>query len=274
MQESHALEQITANVLASPKYRRVCADTVRRIAAQALARQETLAQAIKSTKSKLHQVYGAYGSTINYRRALDDLSTSYTMSSSSTMADRSAFKLTCHKLLSLHASTRERLHILDHFFERIFACTGTPAVLLDLACGLGPLALPWMNLAPDAVYNAYDIDAQRIEFLNHFFDLAGVRGRAHLHDILCRSPEEQADVALLLKSSACLEQQEKGSTLTLLDCLHAPHIVVTYPVASLGRRPKGMVAHYAQTFEAMLADRPWSVTRLDFETELAFVVSK
>jgi 16S rRNA (guanine(1405)-N(7))-methyltransferase len=266
MQDSLALEQVAANVLASPKYRHVCPNTVRRIAAQALAREETPAQAIKSTKSRLHQVYGAYESTINYRRALDDLAT--------THAAPAAFKLTCHKLLGLHASTQERLHILDHFFERIFALTGTPSAMLDLACGLNPLALPWMNLSPDAVYHAYDIDAQRVEFLNHFFHLTGARGQAHLHDILCRPPDEQADVALLLKSSACLEQQEKGSTLMLIDHLNASHIVVTYPVKSLGRRPKGMVAHYAQTFAAMTAGRPWTVTRLDFETELAFVVSK
>lgn len=262
-----ALDQITANVLASPKYRHVCADTVRRIAAQALARQETLTQAIKSTKSRLHQVYGAYESTINYRRALDDLSTTYTSSAA-------AFKLACHKLLALHASTRERLHILDHFFVRIFDLTGTPATLLDLACGLNPLALPWMNLTPDAIYHAYDIDRQRVEFFTRFFELTGTCGRAHLHDILCHPPDEQADVALLLKSSACLEQQEKGSTLDLLDYLCAAHVVVTFPVKSLGQRSKGMVAHYAQTFEAMLVGRPWSVTRLDFETELAFVVSK
>ncbi len=261
-----SIEQVTANVLASPKYRHICADTVRRIAMQALARQETLAQAIKATKSRLHQIYGAYESTINYRRALDDLSASH--------ATPAAFKLVCHKLLSLHASTRERLHILDHFFEHILNLTGTPSVLLDLACGLNPLSLPWMNLPPAAVYHAYDIDGQRIDFLNCFFELTGVHGQAHLHDILCQPPDEEADVALLLKSSACLEQQQKGSTLALLDHLCAAHIVVTFPVKSLGQRPKGMAAHYAQTFEAMLAGRPWSVRRLDFETELAFVVSK
>jgi len=262
------LERMVADVLAAPKYRHLCADTVRRIAAQSLARHKTLAQATQATKSKLHQVYAAYEAAIDYTQALDELRSAH------QLADPSAFKTVCHRLLSLHASTRERLPILDTFFERLFAHTGQPSSLLDLACGLGPLALPWMNLAPAATYHAYDIDQRRVEFLNRFFELTDAHGQAHLHDILGRLPAEKADVALLLKASTCLEQQEKASTLNLIENLDVSHIIVTYPVQSLGKRPKGMVEHYAQAFTAITANRPWRITRLDFATELAFIVSK
>lgn len=262
------LEHIVAAVLASPKYHNLCPDTVRRIAAGSPTQHQTLAQAIKTTKAKLHQVYAAYESPIDYDRALDELTAAH------RTADPTAFQTTCRRLLALHASTRERLPILDSFFERLFAHTGIPSSLLDLACGLGPLALPWMGLAPDAVYHACDIDRRRVEFLNRFFALIGVHGHAHLQDVLCHPPTGHADLALLLKSSACLEQQEKGSTLNLIKNLNVSHIIVTFPVHSLGRRPKGMVEHYAQTFMATVAGYPWQVTRLDFATELAFIVSK
>ncbi|MBN1580418.1 MAG: Rmt family 16S rRNA (guanine(1405)-N(7))-methyltransferase [Anaerolineae bacterium] len=267
-----AIEAIVENVLSSPRYRQVCADTVRRIATLEWTRQATLTQAIKSTKSKLHQVYGAYESSINYRRAYQDLERAFVLAQ--TDCSLTEVRLVCHKLLSFHASTRERLHILDQFFTTIFGHTGIPRVLLDLACGLNPLALPWMDLEDDAVYHAYDIDGKRIAFLNRYFALPHVKGEAHLQDILCSPPGERADLALLLKTSACLEQQQKGSTLALLDALNVSWIVVTFPVKSLGRREKGMVKHYENIFSEMISGRTWPVTRFAFATELAFVVEK
>jgi 16S rRNA (guanine(1405)-N(7))-methyltransferase len=191
-----------------------------------------------------------------------------------TEQNATAVRLVCHRLLSFHASTRERLHILDRFFATILGHTGVPRIVLDLACGLNPLALPWIGLKDGAVYHAYDIDARRIAFLNRYFALTHVQGKARLQDILCDPPVERADLALLLKTSACLEQQQKGSTLALLDALNASWIVVTFPVKSLGRREKGMARHYEDTFTEMMAGRPWPVTRIVFATELAFVVEK
>jgi 16S rRNA (guanine(1405)-N(7))-methyltransferase len=181
-------------------------------------------------------------------------------------------------------SSRERLPILDRFFVDIFAHTGSPRSLLDLACGLNPLSLPWMGLGRsssgallddgEVVYHAYDIDTARVAFLNRYLDLAGVHADARTQDVICAPPVEQADVALLLKSSTCLERQKRGVTLALLDALDVSYAVVTFPVKSLGRREKGMPAHYAQTFAEMLASRPWPVIRLDFATEQVFVVDK
>jgi 16S rRNA (guanine(1405)-N(7))-methyltransferase len=268
-----ATEAVVENVLSSARYRQVCEDTVRRIATQELAKRATLKQTIKAVKSKLHQVYGAYESlSLNYQRAYRDLERAFAIAE--TERDLAEVRFVCHRLLSFHTSTQERLHILDRFFAKTFDRTGVPRVVLDLACGLNPLALPWMNLPDGAAYHAYDIDAKRIAFLNRYFALTHVHGIAHLQDILCRPPVERADLALLLKSSACLEQQQKGSTLDLLDALNVSWVVVTFPVKSLGRREKGMAKHYEDAFFNMVADRTWPVTRIAFATELAFIVDK
>ena len=265
-----AVATIVASVQTAAKYRNLCPDTIRRVAAAEWRAQRTLKQAIKSTKTRLHQAYGAYESQIDYERAWRDLCAAH----STAGHDRAAILSVARGLLSRHASTKERLPILDRFFDRVFAHTGAPHTLLDLACGLNPLARPWMRLDAEAVYHAYDIDAARIDFIDRYFTLTHTRGSAHLQDILCHPPIERADVALLLKSSACLERQKKGSTLALLDRLNVAQVIVSFPVKSLGRREKGMAAHYARTFTAMLAGRPWPVTRLDFATEMAFIVDK
>jgi 16S rRNA (guanine(1405)-N(7))-methyltransferase len=271
-EEASQVDQIVANVQASQKYCDVCVDTIRRIAAQEWAKRgmakRALKLAIKATKSRLHQAYGAYETSLNYDRAYHALQAAYAEGTAE------ATQVVCHRLLALHTSTRERLPILNRFYAEIFSHTGVPLSLLDLACGLNPLSLPWMGLSGEAAYSAYDIDAERIAFLQRYFDLAGLRGHAHLQDVIIDLPAERADVALLLKSTTCLERQRRGSTLALLDGLDARHIVVTFAVRSLGRREKGMLAHYARTFAEMVEDRPWAVTRLDFQTELVYVVEK
>ena len=51
-------------------------------------------------------------------------------------------KSACRDILTLHSSTRERLPILDRFYRAVFEITGQPASILDLGCGLNPLACP------------------------------------------------------------------------------------------------------------------------------------
>ena len=270
--------RIVAAVRASAKYGTVCRSTVERIAAQEWGKGRSLKQAIKATKNRLHQAYSAYESRIDYDRVYGSLEAAYAADTPE------GIRAACRRILNLHASSRERLPILDRFYAGIFAHTGTPRSLLDLACGLNPLSLPWMGLSyPSSgdplagkrvVYYAYDIDTARVAFLNRYLCLAGVQACACAQDVICDLPAEGADVALLLKSSACLERQKKGATLALLDALDVSYAVVTFPVKSLGRREKGMPAHYAQTFAEMLSVRPWPVTRLDFATEQAFIVDK
>ena len=262
------VEQIVANVGAAAKYWRVCPRTVQRLAAEEWARHHHLKRAIKATKSRLHQVYSAYESPVDYDRGTRLLEAAY------AVGTPQAVRQACRTILALHTSTRERLPILDRFYADLYAYTGTPRTLLDLACGLNPLSHPWMGLPPGVAYHAYDIDTERIAFLDRYLALAGAEAHAHLQDILCDPPTERADVALLLKSSTCLERQRKGSTLALLDRLDVSHVVVTFPVKSLGQREKGMPEHYQHAFLEMVSGRPWRVTRFAFATELAFIVSK
>jgi 16S rRNA (guanine(1405)-N(7))-methyltransferase len=285
--ETDPIEQIVAGVRRGKKYRAVCEETVRRIAAELWAQHgaeqwakvggagqggkralRAIKPAIKATRARLHQVYAAYESPVDYERATRDLESAYARGESEPI------RLACRRLLALHASTRERLPILDRFYDELWAHTGVPGVVLDLACGLNPLSVPWMGLRATAVYHGYDIDAARVAFLGRVLPLAGLEAHAHLQDVVCAPPLEAGDVALLMKSSACLERQQPGATLVLLDALRVGYVVVTFPVQSLGQREKGMAAHYERTFRVWLADRPWHVTRLRFASELVFIVDK
>jgi len=239
-------KEIVQTVLAVKKYRSVCPDTVLRIARNELVRRGSVKAALKGTKRRLHQICRSFA----------------------------AIKAACREILRQHSSTRERLPILKEFYNPLWAITGVPRTLLDLGCGLNPLTLPWMDLPPGSQYVAFDIDAPRIAFLNHFFALAGLPPLANWQDVVCHLPEREADVALLLKTSPTLEHQEKGGTLRLLQALQVPFLVVSFSVKSLGGKEKGMATHYEREFLAMVEDEPWQISKQVFETELVFVIKK
>jgi hypothetical protein len=71
---------------------------------------------------------------------------------------------------------------------------------------------------------------ERVAFLSRCLSLAGVEAHALLQDIVCDPPAECADVDLLMKTSACLEWQKRGSTLVTLDALDVRYAVVTVPI--------------------------------------------
>jgi 16S rRNA (guanine(1405)-N(7))-methyltransferase len=262
------LDEIVSAVGASKKYRTICADTVRRVAASELGRYRNSKAVVKATKRRLHQVYGAFEQGFDYEAAYRRLEAAY------ETGQELEIQTTCCQLMELHSSTRERLPILDRFYPAIFEITGQPGSILDLGCGLNPLSLPWMALPAGARYVALDIDAARIQFLNRYLALAGLEPLARCQDVLVHPPGDPADIALLLKTSPSLESQEPGATLRLIEQLHAPSVVVSFAVRSLGGREKGMVEHYQQQFVQWLAGRHWAFEKLAFETELVFVVER
>jgi 16S rRNA (guanine(1405)-N(7))-methyltransferase len=270
------LDALVSAVSSSRKYRTICADTVRRIAEGELAKHGNLRAAVKATKRRLHQVYGAFELDFDYGAAYRLLEAAYGVGSDVKI------EAACREILGQHSSTRERLPILERFYPAVFQVTGRPTSLLDLGCGLNPFALPWMGLSGQpssgAVagprYLALDIDADRIRFLNRYLALAGLAPLARCQDVLVHPPDDRVDVALLLKMSPSLERQEPGATLRLLEHLNAPVVVVSFAVKSLGGRERGMLDHYQQQFREVVASREWLAERLVFESELVFVVKK
>jgi len=263
-----SLDDLVAAVLSTPKYRAVCPDTVRRLGAAELAKRPSARQALKATKSRLHQVFGAFERAPDYDRLFGDLAAAHASGSAEALRDA------CRAALASHASTRERLPLLDRFYAAVFAVTGLPRRVLDLACGLHPLALPWMGLPSDGSYRAWDLDGRAIAFLNRCAPFLGPGFEAVHADILFAPPTEEADVAFLLKAATSLERQEAGAARRVLDALRARHVVVSFPVASLGGRPKGMRENYEKALLGLTAGGPWQIERLEMSAELVFVLRR
>lgn len=254
-------------VLESRKYQAIVPALVASIAQAELDKGRSHKEAVKATKNQLHQSAAVYQSgRMAYDGWLGALRESWP-----NEAER---KPLLRQLMGFHASTAERLAILDEFYARIFALLPPVHSVLDIACGLNPLALPWMALAPYATYHALDIFADQIDFLNSFFALPGLQGRAESRDVLTDCPTAPVDLALVLKTLPCLEQMDKEAGQRLLAQIQARFLVVSFPIRSLGGRQKGMEATYAARFADLTAGWDAAITRLDFANELVFVVER
>ncbi|HYI15352.1 MAG TPA: hypothetical protein VEX37_08175, partial [Thermomicrobiales bacterium] len=121
---------VTARVLASRRYRHVDPALVDRLAAEEEPKAKNLADAEKRTKRRLHQIFGAYTGQPAYARLMLDLATAW------QGEPDEAVRAACRTAMAAHASTRERLAILDEFYERVFTITGVPTSIVDIACGL------------------------------------------------------------------------------------------------------------------------------------------
>lgn len=270
------LAQLTEQVLQGAKYREIAPELVRRIGAQELDKRRSLKEAVKATKNKLHQVGGAYQQTkLNYEKSLAllrETDPEPVEGSGQGISSSQQLRATCHQLMQAHASTRERLPILDEFYETIFANLPSVRTVLDLACGLNPLAYPWLPLPDDVQFTAVDIYSDMLHFIQDFFEIAGVNGRTQQRDIIGNPPTEPYDLILLLKTLPCLEQVDKHAAADLLDAVNGRFLLISYPAQSLGGRSKGMVENYTEQFMGLVNGRNWQFQRFEFATELAFLV--
>jgi 16S rRNA (guanine(1405)-N(7))-methyltransferase len=312
------LEAVVAAVRTSAKYRHVDLALVRALAARELALGARPKDAAKQVKNKLHQVAGAYqveplhadtwlaaveaslypaGAGASLDAADPDAAdpdagpapvpapapSADPVPATAVLQDARLRDL-CRAQMARHASTRERLPILDEFYTTILADLPPIGTLLDLACGLNPLALPWMNLPPAATYWACDIYADQVDLLNRWFARLGRRRGAFLFDLANDLPGASAppatrhlpsaDVVLLLKALPCLQQLDRAIGPRLLDAIDAPTLIISYPAHSLGGHKHGMPAHYAAEFDRLAAGRGWHVDTFPFATELVYRIRR
>ncbi|HMP43286.1 MAG TPA: 16S rRNA methyltransferase, partial [Roseiflexaceae bacterium] len=243
------LDELVAAVCAGARYRDVDPLLVRRIGRRELAARRTLKEAVKETRNRIHQVGGAF---LDDRPAYAAWLARLHAAAPAGNGPHSSFAAVCADIMRHHASTRERLPGIAHFYTQIFS--GLPPIrhILDVACGLNPLALPWMPLQPAVTYEACDIYADMIAFLTEVLPLCGVAGNAFVHDLAAVAPQQPVDLVLALKILPTLEQIERGSALRLLRGLNTRQIVVSFPTRTIGGRNKGMAGSYDRDFRALV----------------------
>lgn len=265
MPDPALVEEITRTVEQSARYAGISRGVIEHAARDAVIRYPKVKEAVKAVKSKLHQVAGVFFEEMDFVRWQEKIGAA---------TKEEPLRAACREVMRFHTSTRERLPILDRLFNETLAEIAPVESVLDLACGLNPLAIPWMPLRAGARYLACDVYPSLAQFMNNVFPKLGVEGRAEVCDLTWETPSEPVQLALLLKSLPCLEQMQKGTAARLLETLNAQQILVTYPAKSLGGRGKGMPENYDAQFRRLVEGKPFTWQRFDFPSETAYLLKR
>jgi 16S rRNA (guanine(1405)-N(7))-methyltransferase len=263
------VSEVVGRLRESRKYRHLAFPALVRVSRWSLRDGRTPQEAVKVAKRKLHQVYGAYlepGAVAAAERAAGTLEGG----SLSQEQQRSL----CLEVLRRHASTSERLPVLERFYADLFGDLPPVLAVMDLACGLNPFALPWIPLPAGAGYLAVDVDDRLTSVFDRLSRVWPVSLRGLSHDLASGPPhpppDPLPDLVLLLKAIPCLEQQETGAGWRLLETLAAPCLVVSFPARSLGGREKGMQQNYDRQLRERIRDSGRAIETFSYPTETVY----
>ncbi len=267
--DEKALGDLVHKVLEKPKYQHIHQGLIETVSTAELTKGRKKKETQKAVLSKLHQIGAAYFSQKpDYEEWRNELASL----PDDVHSDRT--KVYCVKVMESHYSTDERLPILNDFYQQILNPIRPIPSILDLACGLNPLALPWMPIDDETQYYGCDIFADMIDFLNIFAAHFGIQAKFETCNLLDANFNTSVKIAFLLKTTPCLEQLRKGFILQLLDAIPAEYILFSYPMSSLSGKSKGMRENYADQFTSIISNKSWEYERFEFSSELAFLVKK
>lgn len=222
----------------------------------------------KAVKTRLHQMFGAYVQGNAHKKAVSLLQ--------ELEAGKDA-KEVSGKVLTLHASTKERLPHLEAFCEFVTMHTGPVESIMDLGCGFNPFSVPYWTEYKLRAYYAYDIDMRTKDLLNRFFAYIKLPVFAACADLAIETPVEKVDLSLMCKLVPVLEAQAHGRGFELARQQNAKFLVITYPLKSLGGKEKGMGKNYAAQFDKALADGALGgyipVEFMEIGSELVYVLT-
>ena len=262
------VQALAMRLLAAKKYRalELPAETITDLLEANRVHAKNLAELEKVARQKLHNIVAPYLEAVDYPAAAQALH-------ALAPGDEAGLRQFSQGMLQHHASTRERLPILEAFYAAIFGVTGVPGSLLDLACGFGPFALPWMHLPPATSYHAYDLHQPRVNLLNDYLEKLGRPRLAEKRDILVNPSAQRADVAFFFKEAHRFEQRQHGCNRSFWEALNVKYLVVSLPTANLSGS-HSMLEGQRILVQRNIGTYPWKVQEIVLESEIIFCIDK
>lgn len=252
-------EALFEKLAANKKYSDVCPDTIRRVITECEGRYKKAKDMEKAVREKLHGITSAFNDIAENPAQLCE-----------ALADSEKLE----SLLKQHASTRERLPLtaMDALYTQIFAITGTPSKILDLACGLNPLYL-LHRMNGTCSITGVDVSKSCVSMLDWATE-QNVRG--FWGDLLCENaiPAERFDIALLFKILPLLDRQRSGAAMDVMNRINAKYLVISFPTRTLGGRNVGMEGNYSQWMETHLPENRTIKARFTTENELFYILKE
>jgi len=181
-------------------------------------------------------------------------------------------------MLETNSSTKERVEIYSDIYTNIFELTGIPNSILDLGGGINPVSFYYMGLDNKTNYYAYDINEKDKDFLNEFFKIESINGKAdtiNLRRIESIKRLPSSDICFMFKVLDVLEKKGHKYSEELIKALFEYNkcrfIVVSFATKTI--TGKSMNYPYRGWIERMLQRVGFNFEILKFENEIFYVIS-
>ncbi|MBU0760644.1 MAG: hypothetical protein KJ600_04635 [Nanoarchaeota archaeon] len=168
------------------------------------------------------------------------------------------------KILKTHSSTAERLEFYPEL-KKIVASL-KPASILDLGCGLNPLALA----NPKIKYHASDIKQDELSLVKKFFKKNKIKGETFICDLRnLKKNLPRADLCLLFKVLDVIEKKHARKILTTVPCTR---LIVSFSTRKLSGKPMNFPKRI--WFEVLLKKLNFPFKTFKSENEVFYFVEK
>jgi len=218
---------------------------------------------IKGVKERLHQIYGSF--QVNKKKKRDTLL-------GELKSDPNSMDLHI-KILETNLSTKERLRAYPTLYYRIFQITQQPRSILDIGSGINPISYPYLECSPK--YTAIEIDQEDVDFINEYFKIKDIKGKAILKSINRDTIKDlpEADITFLFKVIDPLEAK-KGHKFSeqLIKELKSKYVVASFSTKTVSN--KKMDYPRRKWFEIMLRriNHPFKIVKT--QNEFYYVIQK
>ncbi|HSN95557.1 MAG TPA: hypothetical protein VLR89_10945, partial [Anaerolineaceae bacterium] len=145
--------------------------------------------------------------------------------------------------------------------------------ILDLACALDPLILPWLEPGFGTKLLCYDVNSPRIQFLNRYFRAFYPTAQAIRRDVLAEPPKEKADLAIFLKEAHRFEKRRPGCNRDFFLSVPAKTLIVSLPAEDLAGK-HSLEAYHTRLIEEAITGFGWDCSKTSIGNELIFVIQK
>ncbi len=171
------------------------------------------------------------------------------------------------ELLKTHASTAERLSFYPKLKKIISKLN--PSSILDLACGLNPIALA----SPKIKYYASDIKSSELNLIREFFKKNKIKGSVFVYNLRDLSkPLPKADICLLFKTLDIIEDNPRNLAEKLIKKLNCKYIIISFSTRTLSGKPMRYLRRY--WLENLLKKLSLSYKTFSSDNEIFYLVEK
>ncbi|HVY01696.1 MAG TPA: hypothetical protein VHA12_02955 [Candidatus Nanoarchaeia archaeon] len=134
-------------------------------------------------------------------------------------------------ILLSHSSTKERADFYDVLREKIYSLK--PKSILDLGCGINPIALAKKGIE----YYAYDINEENLKLVDSFFKQNKIIGETGVVDLREPAALPDADICIIFKVLDILDEKDHKRSEALLNSIDCKYFLISFSTKTLSGAP-------------------------------------